>query len=84
MRRRPRDIDPRPDAPMEDLPSARVRTLKELRIPIRPYVYAELYVPFPMTSGDWDQFMAVLAAMKPGLVRDLVEQFDDPALTSHD
>jgi len=23
-----------------------------------------------MTGGDWDQFMAVLAAMKPGLVRD--------------
>jgi hypothetical protein len=41
---------------------------QQLRIPIRPHVDAVLYVPFPMAESDWDQFMAVLAAMKPGLV----------------
>lgn len=59
------------------------RIVQELRIPIRPHVHATLYVPRPMTESDWEQFMAVLAAMKPGLVPpDLVKQFDDPLLTS--
>ena len=62
------------------------RVRQELRIPIRPHVDAVLSVPFPMTEADWEQFLAVLAAMKPGLVppEDLVEQFDDPALTGSD
>lgn len=43
---------------------------QQLRIPIRPHIDAVLYVPYPMTAADWDQFMTVLEAMKPGLVPD--------------
>jgi hypothetical protein len=43
---------------------------QRLLIPIRPHVEAEVFVPFPMTEADWDQFLTVLAAMKPGLVRE--------------
>jgi hypothetical protein len=43
---------------------------QRLVVPLRPHVEAELFVPFPMTTGDWDQFMMVLIAMKPGLVKE--------------
>ncbi len=42
---------------------------QKLRIPIRPEVDAILYLLLPMTQEDWDQLMAVLDAMKPGIVR---------------
>lgn len=42
---------------------------QRLVVPIRPHVEAELFVPYPMTEADWKQFLAVLAAMKPGLVK---------------
>jgi hypothetical protein len=29
---------------------------------------------FPITERDWDQFLAVLTAMKPGLVADSPEE----------
>ena len=41
-----------------------------LSIPLEPYKDAELDLPQPMTEANWQQFMAVLEAMKPGLVRD--------------
>lgn len=41
-----------------------------LSIPIRPHVAAEMNLPRPMTSADWDQMMAVLETMKPGIVKD--------------
>ena len=41
---------------------------QQLRVPIRPGTDVVLYVPFPMSEADWGQFMAVLGAMKPGLV----------------
>jgi hypothetical protein len=53
-------------------------TERQLIIPIRPGVAAEMTVPFPMTPADWDQMLAVLGAMKPGLVKDE----DLPALTA--
>lgn len=40
-----------------------------LRIPISPGNDAVIYLRFPMTEADWEQFMTVLTAMKPGLVR---------------
>ena len=51
-------------------PTGRTGKRQELRIPISPGNDAVLYVRFPMTESDWDQFMTVLAAMKPGIVRD--------------
>lgn len=45
-----------------------VEQLRKLRIPIRPGVDAVLWVVLPMTQEDWDQFMAVLNAMKPGIL----------------
>jgi len=41
-----------------------------LIIPIRPHVTAEMDIPRPMASADWDQMMAVLETMKPGIVKD--------------
>jgi hypothetical protein len=43
---------------------------QKLLIPVSPDTHAEIYLPSRwLTPGEWDQFMAVLAAMKPGLVR---------------
>jgi hypothetical protein len=41
----------------------------KLRIPIRPHLDAVLFLSLPMTDDDWEQFTAVLAAMKPGIVK---------------
>lgn len=41
---------------------------RELSIPIRPGVVVLVQTPYPLTEEDWEQFQAVLAAMKPGLV----------------
>jgi hypothetical protein len=55
------------------LPDRRRGTMNGLRqkllIPIRPDEDAVLYVTLPMSDEDWDQLMAVLGAMKPGIVR---------------
>ena len=56
-----------------DPPAVRVSNRQQLRIPIRPGEDAVLWVTLPMSAGDWDQLMAVLGAMKPGIVRDQVE-----------
>ncbi|HWC10296.1 MAG TPA: hypothetical protein VG455_03645 [Acidimicrobiales bacterium] len=32
---------------------------------------------FPLTEAEWNQFMAVLAAMKPGLVADPRQEPDE-------
>ena len=47
---------------------------QRLVVPIRPHVQAELFVPWPMTEADWDQFLAVLAAMRPGLVPSVTDR----------
>jgi hypothetical protein len=48
-----------------------------LLIPVRPDAHAEICFPSRwLTPAEWDQFMAVLEVMKPGLVRDAGESTD--------
>jgi hypothetical protein len=42
---------------------------QKLRLPLQSGQDAVLYVTLPMSGADWDQMMAVLGAMKPGIVR---------------
>lgn len=49
------------------LPDANVTT-QQIQIPYRLKKLAKLEAPFPMTEEDWTQMMAILTAMKPGLV----------------
>ena len=42
---------------------------KEVQLPLANGVWPVLRGQFPMSSGDWDQMIALLQAMKPGLVR---------------
>ena len=65
MRRMPPAPASKP--PMMALPPAGSRQYR-LVIPIAPHTQAVLDVPFPLSEANWDQLMAVLAAMKPGLV----------------
>jgi len=46
---------------------------QQLRIPLLSHADVVLYVPLPMNAGDWDQFMGVLAAMRPGIVTDTAD-----------
>jgi hypothetical protein len=44
------------------------RSTIALTLPLHPNVYAELRYAHPMTADEWEQMMAVLSAMKPGVV----------------
>jgi hypothetical protein len=41
-----------------------------IMLPVAPGVFATLGAPFPLTSGEWEQMVKVLEAMKPALVYD--------------
>jgi len=43
-------------------------TVKQIQIPYTLNNWAKLEAGFPMSEDDWNQMMAVLIAMKPGLV----------------
>ena len=53
----------------EELLSRKLNQIR-LSIPVSPGVAAELLLPQPMSEDDWEQFMAVLEAMKPGIVKE--------------
>jgi hypothetical protein len=42
---------------------------REVQIPVTPSSWVKVRGAFPLTEGAWDQMMAILAAMKPGLTR---------------
>jgi hypothetical protein len=44
-------------------------TERVLQLPLSGESWAMLQVPVPMTESDWEQMLAVLAAMKPGIVK---------------
>ena len=44
--------------------------MRDLFIPIQGYAWPLLRIAFPMTEDAWMQMMAVLIAMKPGLVEE--------------
>lgn len=44
------------------------RAVEEFVIPVTPTDRITLRVTTPMTPGEWDRMLAMLAAMKPGLV----------------
>ena len=41
---------------------------RTVQVPYSPTGWALVQAPFPMTGAEWDQMIAVLNAMKPGLV----------------
>jgi len=43
---------------------------RTIQVPYSPSEWALVQAPFPMTESAWTQMLAVLAAMKPGLVQD--------------
>lgn len=51
----PRDQDPPPEQ-------------RAVAIPLSPTEWVTLYASFPLTDASWNQMIAVLEAMKPGLV----------------
>lgn len=48
-----------------------------LTVPLMGGAHVIVEGEFPITEQDWDQFMAVLNAMKPGLVREVQPDEDD-------
>ena len=44
------------------------RKTRTVQVPYSPSEWALVQAPFPMTEAAWDQMIAVLNAMKPGLV----------------
>jgi len=66
-------------AEKKDEPAPRKRAAKQVGpptadgtlsylVPITPSIHVTLEGPFPLTEDHWRQFMAVLNAMKPGMV----------------
>ena len=52
---------------MHDLTTGEVR-LTSVNIPYSPGKWASLNADFPLSESDWEAMLAMLAAMKPGLV----------------
>jgi hypothetical protein len=44
------------------------RPMRIMALPLSPHAWATLTVALPLTEEEWDRLMAVLAAMRPGLV----------------
>jgi hypothetical protein len=44
------------------------RTVAAVPLPLSPHAWATLTAALPLTEEEWDRLMAVLAAMRPGLV----------------
>jgi hypothetical protein len=59
---------PKQSPPVPHLPGSRQPPGLGLQLPIRPGKAAVLQGPFPVTEEEWSLMMAVLQAMKPGLV----------------
>jgi hypothetical protein len=45
-----------------------VPTRRTLPLPLAPGLWASLEARFPLRPADWDRLLALLEAMKPGLV----------------
>lgn len=50
---------------MSDRP---MRPACTIQLPYSPAGWATLEVPFPLDEADWGRLLAILEAMKPGLV----------------
>lgn len=77
--KKPKQDDPQ----MIDLGSAKMpssgTSLRSVQVPISATTWATLQAPFPLTEDAWKQLLAVLQAMKPGLV---AKASDDDASSS--
>ena len=58
-------------------PSTRTTGLRKLPLPIRQGKEAVLYVPDDLDEPEWSQMMAVLNAMKPGILADEEHEAED-------
>jgi hypothetical protein len=59
----------RPDQPMIEQP-VRQPGMRAVQVPLSAKTWATLQAAFPLTEEAWDQLLAVLKVMKPGLVID--------------
>jgi hypothetical protein len=57
-----------PQEPRTDPPVERERITRTVQVPYSPTGWALVQASFPMTEREWDQMLAVLQAMKLGLV----------------
>lgn len=53
--------------------------VRSVQVPLSASAWATLQAPFPLTEDAWDQMLAVLQAMKPGLVAKSVVLTGDPS-----
>jgi hypothetical protein len=49
--------------------SANTRCMRQVELPLTPYVWAILMLPHPLTDGEWEQMLAILAVMRPALTK---------------
>lgn len=57
-----------PAPPARSTASVEGRETRTVQVPYSPSEWALVQAPFPMTEAAWNQMIAVLTAMKPGLV----------------
>mgnify|MGYP001596132440 CR=1 FL=1 len=53
-------------------PQAKQREQRVIQFPLGENLWAAIQLPTPLTTPEWAQFVAVLEAMKPGLIGDRV------------
>lgn len=56
-------------APVKAVDSGRQSEQRVIQIPVGSNEWVALQLPTPMSEEAWNQMMAVLAAMKPGLIK---------------
>lgn len=65
----PNDESKKDNPPMiEPQGGARAQATRSVQVPLSATTWATVQAPFPITEAAWNQMLAVLNAMKPGLV----------------
>jgi hypothetical protein len=71
----PPTLDQPPKLHQDPLADRKKRESRTIQVPYSPTEWAMVQAPFPLSESQWEQMIAVLNAMKPGLT----EASDDPA-----
>ena len=67
----PLDLRPPPPNPFDKPPVTQTTATQTriVQVPLLGDAWAAVQIPYPMSEADWDQMIATLTAMKPGIVR---------------